>query len=333
MWNLGLILHFALSSMSNFPYQPFPFNVTPASPLFGLSPVALNTDQGWIPSCSTPECVPTASWSTGLIGSTLSFQFWGWDVAFDGIVKGNMSVEVLRDGVEESWNPLADTLFRLYGQGTDQFYLHNITLKVLDASPNAELTVNQARVNGSTLVDVDSYPQRWIIPSNDMSLSYTGFIEQASAAETGSRALYISSKAGDTASMQFNASTFLLYGPCGPKNGLIKITVDGRESTVNTSMPIQSNDCLLFQAKGLSRLMMHQLIVENIDGATLGIDRFEFFWLADALPGRLTAGATTVVFVFVSVFTTISFWAGVMIFLRRPNQGKKLVRMFKVLFS
>ncbi|KAG8727607.1 hypothetical protein FRC11_012822 [Ceratobasidium sp. 423] len=139
--------------MSNFPYTPFPFNVTPASPPFDLSPVASNISQGWAPSCSTPECVPTASWSTGSIGASLSFQFWGWDVAFDGNVKGNMSVELLRDGVKEAWNPSGDTLFKLHGQPTDQFYLHNITLKVIDAFPGAELTVNQARVNGGSLGD------------------------------------------------------------------------------------------------------------------------------------------------------------------------------------
>ncbi|KAH7337119.1 hypothetical protein B0J17DRAFT_719011 [Rhizoctonia solani] len=279
--------------MSEFPYVPFPFSVTPASPLLGLSPVASNTNQGWLPSCSTPECVPTANWSTSLIGASLSFQFWGWDVAFDGEVKGNMSIELLRDGVKEKWNPSADTLFGL----------------ILDASPNAELTVDQARVNGSTL--------RWTIPSHDKSLSYKGFIEQPSAAEAGSRAMYISSKAGDTASMQFNASTFLLHGPCGPTNGLIKVTIDGREST----------------AKGFSRSMMHQLVIENVDGATLGIDKFEFFWLPEALYGHLTVGAMAVVIIFVSVFAAVSLWAGVLVFLRRPKLGKKLVRLLKALFS
>ncbi|CAE6521639.1 unnamed protein product [Rhizoctonia solani] len=189
--------------MSDFPHMPFPFNVTPASPLFDLSPITSNISQGWVPSCALPECVPTASWSTGSIGASLSFQFRGWDVEFDGNVRGNMSVETFRDGVREIWDPTADTLFRSRGQAIDDLYVHNITLRVLSASPGSELTIKQAQVNGSSY-SFGGDLNKWIIPSNDDRLSYTGFIQQESGASAGSQTTYISSNPGDTLSTQFN---------------------------------------------------------------------------------------------------------------------------------
>ncbi|KAH7322065.1 hypothetical protein B0J17DRAFT_746616 [Rhizoctonia solani] len=260
-----------------FPYTPFPFNVTPISPAFHLSPVTSNTSLGWVPSCKTPECIPTASWSTSAINSTIFFPFLGWDVAFDGNVKGNMSIELFFDGEQTTWNPSGDTLFNLQSRSTDYKQQRNVTLKVLDASPSAQLTVTRARVNGSSLADYYFPADRWTVPSDDDRLEYTGFIPQKSVAQAESSTTYVSSRAGDTVTMQFNGSTFLIYGPCGPTNGLMKITVDNDQQTVNTSRPFASDDCLLFQAQGLPVHFQHQLLIENIDGRTLGIDRLEFF--------------------------------------------------------
>ncbi|CAE6451260.1 unnamed protein product [Rhizoctonia solani] len=188
-----------------FPYTPFPFNVTAASPLFQLYPVSLhNTRDGWVPSCTTPACIPTASWSTSTINSTVSFQYWGWDVAFDGYVKGNMSIQLLRDGVQAPWSPSEGTLFSLRGEPTDYLYQHDIMLKVLDASTDAQLVVTRARVNASTYADIYIPADFWTIPSNDDMLVYTGFTPQVNVAHSGSPTTYISSKAGDMLSLQLN---------------------------------------------------------------------------------------------------------------------------------
>ncbi|CAE6499819.1 unnamed protein product [Rhizoctonia solani] len=317
--------------MSDFPYMPFPFNVTLSSPLFDLSPVTSNVSQGWAPSCALPECMPTASWSTGSIGASLSFQFWGGDVAFDGNVTGNMSVEVFRDGVREIWNPSADTLFRSRGQATDDLYLHNIALRVLDSSLGSELTIKQAQVNGSSLIDRGD-SDRWTIPSNDDRISYTGFVQQASAAP-GSQTTYISSKPGATVSMEFNASTLLIYGPCGPTNGLMRVTINGRESTVNTSTPIPSIDCLLFQSWALTGTIMNQLLVENVNGASLGINRLHFWWgTLDYNRRDSSTTAKTVVIVLGSVLAVGLTWAGWVIFSRKSELGKKVKKNLKSLF-
>ncbi|KDN45028.1 hypothetical protein RSAG8_05201, partial [Rhizoctonia solani AG-8 WAC10335] len=295
--------------MSDYPYTPFPFNVTLASPPFQLSPIASNIGQGWVPSCSTPDCVPSASWSTGSIGAALTLQFWGWDVAFDGNVKGNMSIELLRNDAKETWNPSADRLFRLHGQPTDHIYLQNLTLKVLDASPDAELTIKQAQVNGSSFADILWDSDRWIIPSNDAKLSYRGFVQQASTVKTGSQSTYVSSKAGDSMSMQFNGSTLLIHGPCGPTNGLMKVKIDDHESTVNTSKPIPSDDCLLFQAWGFPRTNMHELLVENVNGGMLGINRVEFFLVSgfsDGSNSHNPGGAVVAGIVIIVVFSVLA---------------------------
>ncbi|CEL58483.1 hypothetical protein RSOLAG1IB_08574 [Rhizoctonia solani AG-1 IB] len=78
----------------------------------------------------------------------------GWDVAFDGRVEGNMTVELFRNGIRTPWSPSGDTLFRLHGESTDHFYQQEVTLKVLEASPDAQLVLTQARVNGSSFADI-----------------------------------------------------------------------------------------------------------------------------------------------------------------------------------
>ncbi|CAE6435512.1 unnamed protein product [Rhizoctonia solani] len=325
--------------MPGFPYTPFPFNVTPASPLFELSSVASNASQGWVPSCSSPECVPTANWTTSSIGAALSLHFWGkqfgTDVALDGNIKGNMNVELFRDGTRLLWNPSGNTLSSTQGGATDQLYLHNLTLEVVDASPGAELTVTQARVNGSSFGDDIFNADRWIIPSDDTRLSYTGFVQEASSAKAGSLTTYISSKAGDRVSMQFNASTLLIHGPCRPTNGLMKVSIDGRESTVNTSKPIASNDCLLFQAWGLPASMQHELLIENVEGATLGIDRLEFFWI-DIYSKRsssLNGGAKAAGIAAGVVIGVLLVLGGLAMLSKKSYKGGKIGRAPKLLCS
>ncbi|CAE6442362.1 unnamed protein product, partial [Rhizoctonia solani] len=188
----------------DFPYTPFPFSATAISPSFNLSPILANTSRGWTPSCTTPECIPTASWSTSAINSTLSFHYWGVGVAFDGNIQGNMSVQLVWDGMQVPWNPSGGALFNLRGGPTDQFFQHNVTLRVADASPNARLTVTRVRVNGSSFGDSYWPSDRWTVSSDDDRLDDTGFVQQTSRARAGSSTTYVSSKAGDIISMQFN---------------------------------------------------------------------------------------------------------------------------------
>ncbi|CAE6464392.1 unnamed protein product [Rhizoctonia solani] len=284
----------------SYPYTPFPFNVTAISPLFQLSPLSSNgTSMGWVPSCITPECMPTASWSTSAVNATLSFQYWGVGVAFDGKVQGNTTVQLVRDDVQHEWKPSGETLFNLLSKPTDQFFQHNVTLKVIDASPNALLTVTRARVNGSSYGDFYLYTDRWVLPSNEDRLKYTGFVPQSSVAHAESSTTYVSSSAGDSVSMQFNGSALLVYGPCGPTNGLMRISIDGQQEVVNTSKPFASNDCLLIQSWGLPEVL-HELLIENVDGGKLGIDRLDFFrFQTQVIPGVRTPVSAVAVPIFI----------------------------------
>jgi hypothetical protein len=70
-------------------------------------------------------------------------------------------------------------------------------------------------------------------------------------------------------------SMILLYGPCGPSNGIMRVTLDRYEFTSNTSKPLQSDDCLLFQSPGLSPSFYHELEIENVDGRAFSLNRVE----------------------------------------------------------
>ncbi|CAE7233810.1 unnamed protein product [Rhizoctonia solani] len=188
-----------------------------------------------------------------------------------------MSIHFFRNGMKMAWKSSGDTLFSWPDNRLEYLYLHNMTLKVVDASPDARLTVTKVRVNGSSLTPHNAPGHIWAVPSNGAGLKYTGFVQQASSVQTESSSTYVSSTAGDTVSMRFNASALLVYGPCGPENGLMRVTLNGEQRIVDTSKPFACSDCLLFQARGLQTLHLHQLLIENVDGKTLGINRLEFF--------------------------------------------------------
>ncbi|CAE6494739.1 unnamed protein product [Rhizoctonia solani] len=194
-----------MSFQGGLSYALIPFAVTPISPLFDLLSIASNdTSLGWVPSCTTPECVSNASWSTSAVNATLSFQYWGRDVEFDGDIKGNMSIQLIQDGIHVSWTPSEGTLFSLKGSPIDTFYPHNITLKVLDASPDAQLSVVRARVNDSSFVNNRLPAEHWIVSSSEDRLKYTGFTQKTNASLIERLATHVSSQARDGVSMEFN---------------------------------------------------------------------------------------------------------------------------------
>ncbi|CAE7150470.1 unnamed protein product [Rhizoctonia solani] len=99
--------------------------------------------------------------------------------------------------------------------------------------------------------------------------------------------------------MELNASTFVMYGPCGPKHGLMRVTIDNKiqsqQQIVNTSRPIASNSCLLFQAWSLSVLSLDQVLIENLGGGMLGVERFNVTTLQIYYVGESTGIRATVV--------------------------------------
>jgi hypothetical protein len=63
-----------------------------------------------------------------------------------------MDVKLTFDGQEMLWDPSNGTLFSFKAPITAIDKPYRISLKVLNASADALLTVNQARVNGSTFL-------------------------------------------------------------------------------------------------------------------------------------------------------------------------------------
>ncbi|KAF8595409.1 hypothetical protein BDV93DRAFT_611414 [Ceratobasidium sp. AG-I] len=315
----------------SYPHVPFPVSISLSSPVFDVTPVTSNSSAGWTPSCTTSDCASTASWSTGAANSTLAFTFWGWDVAFDGRVQGNLGVKVVLDGKEMDFNPSSnDTLFNF--QALDNLKEHNLQLSVQNAAAGSLLTINQARINASTFSDQILPSSQWDLPSNDGGFTWTGFQQQPSTSGSLSPTTYVSSTIGDKASFQFNGSTVLIYGPCGPSNGLVYVSIDGESNTVNTSTPIAADNCLLYQSRGYSALNLHQLEVMNQDGKSLGINHMQFFRVLEHTTGNssTTPGAIVGGVIGGIVFVALCI---VLYSLRSRKTRQKINKSFTVLCS
>ncbi|CAE6455004.1 unnamed protein product [Rhizoctonia solani] len=208
----------------------------------------------------------------------------GWGAALDGTVEGNMTIQVTRDGQQEWWNSSKSTLFTIGASALDQHYLHNVTLRVVDASPDALLTVTQVRINGSSFGDGLFDYDRWMLAGDNPAVKYTGFTQRP---RPGSLTTYASTTAGDKVYLSWNGSAVLLYGPCGPcgpSNGLVRVGIDGFDRNLNLSRPFQSDDCLLFQSHGMTSHAYHRLEIENLDGGLLVLGRMEFMRVSNFKP-------------------------------------------------
>ncbi|KAG9098719.1 hypothetical protein FRC07_010598 [Ceratobasidium sp. 392] len=256
-----------------YPHVPFPVNVPLTSTLFHAAPFTSNATTGWTSNCN--ECANSV-WSTSAPSSSLNFNFWGWDVAFDGQIQGNMSVKFILDGIETNLNPTNGTLFDI--TSLDNLKEHSLSLTVQSAEPGSSLSVNQARINASTFSD-DIFPfAQWELPSNDGAINWNGFTQQPSAAGSFSPTTYVSNGAGSTGSMTYNGSTVFLYGPCSPTSGLLRVSIDNADTqTVNTSSPITSPNCILYQARGYSALSLHTVSWSTEGDAPVSINHLSFF--------------------------------------------------------
>ncbi|GAB1517305.1 hypothetical protein RhiTH_000351 [Rhizoctonia solani] len=102
----------------------------------------------------------------------------------------------------------------------------------------------------------------------------------------------------------------LLYGPCGPSNGIMRVTIDGKEYTSNTYKPFPSDDCLLFQSRSVSPYTYHELEVENLDGRTISVNRIE---IIRATTIRSEGSSNTAVEIMVIVLFVIMLSTGVVV--------------------
>ncbi|KAG8730937.1 hypothetical protein FRC12_019991 [Ceratobasidium sp. 428] len=276
-----------------YPHVPFPVAVPLTSTLFHAAPFTSNASTGWASNCN--ECANSV-WSTSAPQSSLNFNFWGWDVAFDGQVQGSMNVKFILDGLETTLNPANGTLFAI--KDLDNLKEHSLSLTVQSAEPGSSLSVNQARINASTFSD-DTFPfAQWELPSNDGAINWSGFTQQPSAAGSFSPATYVSSGVGNTGSMTYNGSTVIIYGPCSPTSGLLKVSIDNQDTqTVNTSSPITSSNCILYQSRGYSALALHTLSFSSESDAPVSINHLSFFRVLEhsdsgdgVAPGAIVGG-------------------------------------------
>ncbi|KAG8742429.1 hypothetical protein FRC10_001443 [Ceratobasidium sp. 414] len=311
-----------------YPHVPFPVIVPLTSTLFHASPFTSNASSGWASSCN--EC-NNSVWSTGAPDSALSFSFWGWDVAFDGQIQGTMNVKFVLDGIETSFNPANGTLFDV--KDLDNLKEHSLSLTVQSASAGSSLNVSQARINASTYSD-DIFPfSHWDLPTNDGAFTWSGFAQQPSAAGSLSPTTYVSSAAGNTGAITYNGSTVLIFGPCNPASGLLRVSIDGSDTiTVNTSSPVTSNNCLLYQSQGYSALALHTLSFTTEGDQPVGINHLEFFRVLEhsdggdgVTPGAIVGGVIGGIVLIAILIVAYS--------MRSRKTRQKINRAFTVLCS
>jgi len=260
----------------------------------------------------------------------MHFTFWGWDVAFDGQMQGDMNVKLVLDDREMALNPSDGSLFSI--KDLDNLQRHSLSLTVQNASAGSLLSVNQARINASTFSDQITPSAQWDLPSNDGVFSYTGFVQQQSAGGSPSPTTYTSSAIGDTASVTFNGSTVLVYGPCGPSSGLIRVTIDDTPESVNTTTPVASSNCILYQSRGYSALNVHKLVVENQDGKPLSINHMSFFRVIEYSGTKSGANIAAVVGGVIGGIVFVAFLI-VLYSMRSRQTRQKINKSFSTLCS
>lgn len=190
---------------------------------------------------------------------------------------------------------------------------------------------------------------RWILPSNDSTFSYNGFVQHMSSPGLASTTTYISTSVGDKMSAKFNggcffyavmypdthyfvASAFVVYGPCGPSGGLIRVSTYTTQAIVNISTPFQADDCLLFQSQGMPSVSWNQLEIENMDGRQLGINRIEFFRTTtfSESEGRNATPWITVSSVVVAILVMVGIIIIYALLARSEETRTKIRKIFKL---
>ncbi|KAG9077933.1 hypothetical protein FRC06_008627 [Ceratobasidium sp. 370] len=161
-------------------------------------------------------------------------------------------------------------------------------------------------------------------PDSTLSFSFWGSLSPTT---------YVSSGAGNTGAITYNGSTVLIFGPCNPTSGLLRVSIDGSDTiTVNTSSPISSNNCLLYQSPGYSALALHTLSFTTEGDQPVGINHLEFFRVLEhsdggdgVTPGAIVGGVIGGIVLIAVLIVAYS--------MRSRKTRQKINRAFTVLCS
>jgi LPXTG-motif cell wall-anchored protein len=154
---------------------------------------------------------------------------------------------------------------------------HNVTFSTHPTSPDATFNFDKAIVTlGTGLQDATIFTA--LVDHEDPLVRYKGFTHEPPGASgvptfaSGSGgSMYRASKTlGDTATLSFNGSAIVVYGPCFQECGAYTVTLDGSAKTYNGSITYTnpskySQNCLRYFAAGLDPAKQHTITVSNAE--------------------------------------------------------------------
>ncbi|KAJ6587224.1 hypothetical protein DFH09DRAFT_1028471 [Mycena vulgaris] len=255
------------------------FTVDDSSPTVSYFPLgdtfsSPNLSAGWNPHWDNPGF---ASATIGSSGSGTSLHITSLDGA---------SLQIAWKG----------TGIKLFGNVTRSSYTISLDGKAADANTSADLS-NNVLVTLDNLADTnhtlsltvhtdasDSLVQfdRAFIsappsPSNVSSLNFTEQVLNDTdfafrgkwSFQNDSDSSHKSTTVGDSALLQFTGASFLLRGSTSPEAGRYSVTLDNVTTFFSGKSSFSQPDSLLFFASGLNAETVHNLEINNTQGATL----------------------------------------------------------------
>ncbi|KAJ7187930.1 hypothetical protein C8R46DRAFT_1205155 [Mycena filopes] len=248
------------------------FTVDDSSPViiyhpFGDTFGAPQLSSGWNPHWDDPGF---SSATPGSTGSGTSLHITSFDTASFQIQWKGTGIKLFGNVTNSSYNITIDDTAVDAGPSADLATNTLLDINDLSDTPHAlTLTVRMAGTN--SLFEFDkaliSAP---VPPSNISSLPFTEQVLNDTAfAFRGDWSAHTSTTAGDSASLQFTGTSFLLRGSTSPQAGSYSVTLDNVTTSFSAKSAFSETDSLLFFASGLDAKKVHDLKVVNTEGATL----------------------------------------------------------------
>ncbi|KAJ7772692.1 hypothetical protein DFH07DRAFT_170627 [Mycena maculata] len=253
------------------------FTVDDSSPTVTYTPIgdtfaAPNLSAGWNPYWTNPGF---SSATTGAVGSgtslhitscngaTLAIQWKGTGIQLFGNVTDS-SYNITIDGTVSDASTSADlsnnTLFAIDNLTDTDHILYLIAQT--NNSPDSLVAFDKALISAPPSPSTLNFSEQVLNGSAVFSFSGDWTFQNDSTAQE-------STTVGDSVSLQFMGTSFLLQGSTSPTAGRYSVTLDNVTTSFSGKSSFSEDDSLLFFASGLDAETMHDLKLTNTQGATL----------------------------------------------------------------
>ncbi|KAJ7217739.1 hypothetical protein GGX14DRAFT_695804 [Mycena pura] len=256
------------------------FPVDDSSPTVSYSPFgdtfsSPNLSAGWNPHWDNPGFSGATIGSAGsgnsthitsLDGASLQIQWKGTGIQLFGAVTRS-SYNVTLDGMlaNASADLASNTLVNLQNLVDTH---HALSLVVQTIGPDPLVEFDRALISAPPPPSNISSLQIQKYVLNDTDFSFRG---HWSFVNDSNLSYHQSTTAGDTALLQFKGTTFLLRGFTSPEAGNYSVTLDNVTTLFSSRSSFSQTNSLLFFSSGLDVEMIHTLLINNTEGASLAL--------------------------------------------------------------